>query len=582
MRRVLVLFLLMVFSVVFIMGQTTKSSTLDEIQQLKKTIKALEKRLLELERKTKEKEEARPAEQTAKNKKEIKDLEKRVMKTERKAALDRLNFSGDFRFEAHSIDASIPDHFDGMYLQNLVVDTLFYYGGTGQFPTSVDDVSNFVASNYADYLYYTDNLTFDQLKQAMGMFTPEMQQQLFGMLLPHTFIPGYKADNAILYTNRLRLRLDAKVTENVSFTGRLSMYKTFGDSTGVQVFNGQSNSFNIDGNTTGVPNSDVIRVDLANFDWKNIGGWPIYLSIGRRPSTSGPPLHLRQGELRGGSPMGSLIDFQFDGITFGAHIYENSTFRLCYGLGYESGFGNGELLQQPADRMKDAHFFGVNWDIWNTEEMLVQTTIARAFDVTDGFNGVIVLPNNPVTGQPVGAPVIMRFTPSANLGDMTILGLLLMRDEGPVDWFVNYNYMNSDPDNVTTPFGGLFCDPFEIPQGQDGHMIYLGTRFKFNDDDTMAGLEFNHGSKYWFNFTSAQDDIIAPKTNTRGNVWEAYLLHKIRKRFMVKVNFIHYDYKYSGSGWHVGAPKELDQMPILGFPSYDKAWKFAFTARVNF
>ena len=36
--------------------------------------------------------------------------------------------------------------------------------------------------------------------------------------------------------------MDAKVAKNVNFTGRLSMYKPWGDSTGVQVFNGQANS----------------------------------------------------------------------------------------------------------------------------------------------------------------------------------------------------------------------------------------------------------------------------------------------------------------------------------------------------
>ena len=89
--------------------------------------------------------------------------------------------------------------------------------------------------------------------------------------------------------------MDAEVAENVKFTGRLSMYKAFGDSTGVQVFNGQSNSFDIDGNTVGVPNSDILRVERAYFDWTNIGGTDLYLSIGRRPSTGGPPMHLRDG-----------------------------------------------------------------------------------------------------------------------------------------------------------------------------------------------------------------------------------------------------------------------------------------------
>ena len=30
------------------------------------------------------------------------------------------------------------------------------------------------------------------------------------------------------------------------------------------------------------------------------------------------------------------------------------------------------------DRIDDAVFFGVNWDIWDTEELFVQATVARA------------------------------------------------------------------------------------------------------------------------------------------------------------------------------------------------------------
>jgi len=514
--------------------------------------------------------------------KDIQDLEKRLEKVEKASAQDRVRFSGDYRFEAHSIRSTIPDHYDGMVLQNMLVNTIFYYGATGQFPAGPNTVGQFIAQHYGDYLYFTNNLTFNQLKGYMAMFPPEMQQQLMASLLPGAFAKGYDVNNAILYTNRVRLSMQADVADNVSFTGRLAMYKTWGDSTGVQVFNGQSNSFNIDGNTAGVPNSDILRVERAYFDWKNIGGSSFYLSIGRRPSTFGPPMNLRQDELRGGTPMGAIIDFQFDGITVGYHLAEQSTFRLCYGRGYESGFGNGEVLKQPADRLKDADFFGINWDIWSDDSMLIQTTVARAFNLTDGFNGLIVLPNNPLTGQPVGAPVVMRFTPSANLGDMDIAGLVLQRTDGPFDWFVNFDYVKSHPDNVTTPFGGLYSDPFETPAPHSGTMVYVGGRYTFPNEKTMLGLEYNQGSKYWFNFTPAQDDIIAPKTNTRGKVIEAYLIHHIAKKFLVKLDYINYDYDYSGSGWQLGAPKKLDSTPILGFPTYDKAQMVTLSMTARF
>ena len=115
-------------------------------------------------------------------------------------------------------------------------------------------------------------------------------------------------------------------------------------------------------------------------------------------------------------------------------------------------------------------------------------------------------------------------------------------------------------------------DPFETPVNHDGGMFYAGVRYNFpqNDGRTKIGFEFNHGTKYWFNFAQAEDDIIAPKTDTRGNVYETYLTHRIYDRFIVKLGYIRYNYDYSGSGWHVGAPKDLDTAFHPGIPDLQR------------
>jgi hypothetical protein len=551
----------------------------EQIEHMKQTIASMEKRL-----EAQEKAQASAPEQkkedasaTTELQAEVKDLDERVSTAERKGLLDRLAWSGDYRFEAHTITGNIPAHFDGMMMQNLVVKTLFYVqtnGGT--FPTSVSAINNNVASNYSQYLYFTNNLKFSDLKAAMAQFPAPMQQQLFGMLMPATYVGRYSNDNNILQTNRLRLKFDAQVADNVSVTARLSMYKVFGDSSGVQVFNGQPNTLNIDGTTARVPTGDMVRVERVYFNWNNIGGSKFYLSIGRRPSTDGPPWNFRQDEPRGGTPSGSLIDYQFDGITFGYHMNDKVALRICYGQGYESGFGNGNLLKTPADRLKDVHFFGGNLDLYTTDKTLIQTTIARAWNVTDGFNGLTVLPNNPLTGDPVLAPVVMRFTPSANLGAINLYGLNVQRTFKQFDAYVSGNWVSLRPNGVTTPFGGLMSDPFEAPVNHEGQMIYAGLRYSIPQDDgrTKIGFEFNHGSKYWFNFAQAEDDIIAPKSNTRGEVYETYLTHRINDHFMFKADFERYNYTWSGSGWHLGAPKRLDSAPLLGFPTYDTANMF--------
>ena len=514
---------------------------------------------------------------------EVEILDDRVMVAEKHAILDKVRMSGEFRFQAHSIQADIPDHFNGIGIQGDLVNTLFYFQANGAPPMDLDQVNGFIADNYADYLFFTDNLPFDDLKGAVGQIPPELMEQLMPMLAQNNFVQGYNHDNDIVYTNRLRLRVQADVAEDVKFDGRLSMYKTWGDSTGVQVFNGQPTSINWDGTTASVPNSDVLRVERAYFTWSDIAGLPAYLSIGRRPSTGGAPLNFREDEPRGGTPLGSLINYQFDGITLGYHLMEESTIRLCYGVGYESEWGNGSELQRPADRLDDAWFLGVNWDIWDTDRMFIQGTYATAQDVSDGFNGLVVLPVDPLTGQDVPGPGVLRYSPSSNIGDIDLASLILIRHDGPFDYFASINYSSSDPENVTTPFGGLFSDPFEVPDDEDGHMYYAGVRYNFAEGRTKIGAEFNHGSKYWFNFALAEDDFLAPKTSVRGDVWEVYVTHRIRDSFVLKLDYIDYSYDYSGSGWLLGSPKDLSDNPptVLGFPTYDDAskWMMSFSAR---
>ena len=567
-----------------------------EIDQLKKTVNALEQRL-DAQDKNAPTTTAQPtavkadAVSTADMQTNVRDLNDRVLETERKSLRDRLEWGGDYRFEAHTIVGHVPAHYDGMQLQNLTVKTMWLFaptakGGLGMAfdPSMLQQmtpnqfggfVNQQVQQNYSQYQFFSNNLTFAGLKQSIGQFSPQMQQMLISYLqqVSGVYQSAYAANTADLLTNRLRLKFEAKIADNISFGARLSMYKVFGDSTGVQVFNGQPNSLNMDGTTAGVPNSDQLRVERMFFNWNNIGGSKLYLSIGRRPSNGGPPLNFRDDEPRGATPSGALFDFQYDGMTVGYHVTDKMTLRACYGLGYTSGFGNGNILKTPADRLKDVHLAGGVFDLYETDHTFVQALVARAWNVTDGFNGLVVMPNNPLTGDAIAAPVIMRYTPSANLGAIDLYGVVLQRKLRNFDLFASANWDSLRPNGQTTPFGGLGSDPFDTPVNHDGQMYYLGVRYSIPKDDgrTKVGFEFNHGTKYWFNFSNAEDDIIAPKTNTRGAVYETYLTHRISDHFIFKAGFIRYNYTWSGSGWHIGAPKRLDSSPILGFPGYDTA-----------
>jgi hypothetical protein len=449
-------------------------------------------------------------------------------------------------------------------------------------PFGPADIDQFIGQNYANFQVFQGQTSFGDVKEWVR-FMMANNPNMGAMMQAYAqdaYRQGYSTDNDILYTTRLRLNLAADVADDVSFTGRLSMYKPWGASTQTVMFNGQPNTLNTDANWPGVPGDATLKVDRAYFTWNNLFQQPVYLSLGRRPSTEGPPLHYRHDEMRAGTPMGTIIDFQFDGATLGWHVAENSTLRACYGLGYESQYGQGMTSVENA--LKDAQFFGFNIDAWDTPKMQVQTTLARAFDITDGFDGMIILPNNPVSGQPMPGPIVTRFSPSANLGDFDLASVLLSRTDGPIDWFATASWSKSRPVDATGPFGGLMSDPYDTPESHNGSMYYLGARYSLKNGKTKVGLEWNKGSQYWFNFTPAADDILGAKTATRGTATEAYLTHRFAQKFVAKLSWIAYAYDYTGSGWHVGAPKELGDAPVVqGFPTWDKAsmLTLSFSAR---
>jgi hypothetical protein len=563
-----------------------ESSVLSEAAKAAAAIEALELRLEELER-----ELAALRAQVA----EGEQSKERIDALEKKAALDRLNLTGEIRIAGDTLTGHQASHFDGMKLQKGMVDSMFYMlTNQGAFPMPSDPsdpqsiyrtLGANVAANYADYLLFTNQLTFDQLKTAVGSFPPAQQQALMQMLMPGTLMAKQDYRNEILYTTRMRLNLRTEITEHLSFSGRLAMYKAWGDSAGVQVFNGQPTSINNDGTTVGVPNSDIVRVDRAYFDWSGIGGSGLYLSLGRRPSSGGPPTEVREGRLRQGTPLGHVVDYQFDGITVGYAFKESmpgAIWRLCYGLGYESGFGSGDQLRSPSDRLKDVHFGGLNLDLYSSDRFFVQATALRAWNVTDGFNALVVMPADPITGNPVPAPAVMRYTPSENLGNIDLAGAAVEGMHERVKWFGSLAGMNTHPRAVTTPFGGLLADPFSTPESHQAWSVYAGVRVDLPNGKTQLGAEFNRGSKYWFNFTHSADEILLSKLATRGNVYELYLNQQIGRFVQIRVAGMQYDYVYSGSGWHVGEPKRLGDTPVLGFPSYKDVFNLRAAMTVRF
>jgi opacity protein-like surface antigen len=365
---------------------------------------------------------------------------------------------------------------------------------------------------------------------------------------------SHKDDNDSLWTNRLRLDLSVKPTEDTAVKVRLAYQKAWGqtdDYFAPYLFFPMKNNF-----TVGVrPADNTLYVDRAYFNWSNLFGKPIWISFGRRPTTHGVPQEIREGiDRRDATPTAINIDVPFDGATIG-YDWGTGRARFCYGRGFESGF------KTPIDRAKDdVEFYGFNIDLYDANNMFLNFQAFKAQDIMDFPNGEMYM-FNPAFGMYMPA----KLQPRKNLGDIYEIGLTWTHKnvkffnlEG-LDYFISLGMSIAEPKavgqmpiqmyyfNGTQPVpvtivlqptllnmgmaiynGTLGQNP--LPMGlpvekktRTGYAVYAGVRFPIPQvNGAKLGLEYNYGSKWWMPFHIGSDDPYMNKLSTRGHVAEVY------------------------------------------------------------
>ncbi len=401
-------------------------------------------------------------------------------------------------------------------------------------------------------------------------------------------------DNSATYTSRLRLKMGADISSNLHFYGRLNMYRAYGGAE-IPIFNGQPDSLHNSFNSTRIPTDNTLRVERAYFTykWKNS---PIFMTLGRQATTDGPPRHIKEEMVRQGTPSSLIIDAEIEGFMLGSKLDfmglpENSTFRLCYGVGYESGFGGGGNVPQSyvvtpfgngvVASLDDSTVLGACFETplpFMGDEGMFYLNYMLLQDLTDiPYSSLSNFPN-PFDNNP------QSVTATNNLGDMDLFGLGVTGDAGKLDYFAMAAWNKSDPNGQQSQygFGGLLGNPDE---SENGFAYYLGAKYSFIPKKLSAGVEYNKGSENWFSYTPAADDP-SNKLATRGDVWDLYLNWQFDKRIWLKVGYQHFNYNTAFSGWHIApGPLEyfdLSQNPTLFYAFPDEVDNIYATLEVRF
>ena len=450
-----------------------------------------------------------------------------------------------------------------------------------------------------------------------------------GMTGGYAPTPAATYENDTLYTTRMRLNLRAKATEDVEVKARIVGYKAWGsqdsatpetDLNGIHDTDNPYflNSRSFDGTAGRQPGDNKLILDRAFMNWNNIGGSPVWFSAGRRPTTDGPPAHLRMGQDERMATPVAYMDYPFDGVSLG-YAYNNlgnltdapGRIRFCYGRGFEAG------PQEKNTGLSDVDFAGLSWDVYSKGSRFFNIQSFGAFNI---FNvpGDTYFPNplekaqavqgiekgtlryDPTTGHYLsttdGSTVLENtYLDRMNMGNIFQTAAVYMDKYKNVNYFGTVGWSHTVA-KATDEMGiSLLNDFWNDLDDKDGYSILIGGRYDIPDTGLKIGLEYNHGSKNWLAFAPGHDDMYSSKVATRGNVYEVYGIYdlpageaisKYGKAF-IRLGYQHYDYDYTYSGMWLGTPNKVEDIqsdPLMAqfYPVVDSMDQVYLTFEANF
>lgn len=440
-----------------------------------------------------------------------------------------------------------------------------------------------------------------QMALAGTQFTAQQLEQ-FKQLLRQQDITEQSVTNDALFTSRLRLDLKSKPSRALSFVGRLSAAKVFGDSTGVKWYNGGPNAVTMDGNVHSNGSDSALRVERAFFTYfGEMGEVPYHFSLGRRPALGGAPAEFSIASMVGGSPLAHGINWQFDGASLGFRLEELSgipgaDFKVCWGVGFESGVGSGNSYSMSYNsEVDDMQFVGWIAQLYKDENTKIVNMYAHASDITDGFTGLVVMPFT-LTGQDFNGDgrfdqfqmnannggFISRTEASANIGSLDLVTLLGQSQGDQVGFFVDLALSHARPSGISANpmLQFLGNDALLNSNGEQhdrsGYSVWAGLKTKLPWQGTI-GVEYNWGSQYWIAFTGGEDNPAGSKLATRGSVYELfYNQPMVDNKLTLSIGAQYYDYDYSGSGNPMGEPIKIEELSALDafLPVTDTMWNY--------
>ena len=390
---------------------------------------------------------------------------------------------------------------------------------------------------------------------------------------------GTKAKNNALLTNRLWLGAGYKADDNSSFHGKLSYNKAFGDTANHSQSNTNPGYANFDWVTNENATDNTLKVKEAYWLYtqeKLFGSnIPWAASVGRRPSTDGLPINIRNDQ-KENSPLSHVVDVEFDGFSIKLDTEEltglqGSWFKICGGRGLTNATPRFDMFS-PAysrddEKNVDVDMLGFIAVPYDNGQYSVHMNYAKAWNLI-GFDGQSLqnfdgayrnYKQNPDVNN---AYTLQTMTPSfKDVGDIEFATILFKTEgigNGVSDYLDNSVAFASFAASKTNPNANdnpMTSGMLGSQDSETGTSVWLGVNVPcpILPDSAKIGFEWNKGSKYWRPMTYGEDTYAGSKIATRGQAWEVYRTQKLTNALSFGLSYVLMQYDYTGSNSFFGA-----------------------------
>ena len=404
--------------------------------------------------------------------------------------------------------------------------------------------------SFTDLINFTPEvrLRFDEMRYKVGAF-----ESAHDPVNATESRENIDKDFDIASSVRFRLNMNAHLMDELQFHGRFVFQHSTQSNERLCILSQEIKS---SGSVSG------FDVDRAYFDYLlNKGSdYPLIFSFGVLPTSGGTPLQFAEVRARQSVFPSLVFDMDSYGVILTSNlskVFDRETFmRVVLAQAYTLD-PNIYPYQCNRETIDNADIYGLYLDSY----------IFRNTLLSFGVNVLDNLKAHPYLGPDVSAEN------SNDLGSMVTLGIGLDAEKiaesdttlflhvatshghsnGNVDDYGSGSDVNFTMSDYAT--GGIITD--------FGYSLYAGVLYDVTPS-LIFGVEYNHGSKYWFAATQGAEDMYN-KLATRGDVGEVYGIWKLNRYLFTKVGYMYTQEEYTGSGWHFGVPIVKDGVQQVGY-----------------